>query len=140
MSGLNQGNLMHIRRRKVAFWRLRGLTQREVCAELEKDSENGGLRNPQTGRPFVLSTINADCQFLEAQWHEEMMRELTEHREREVAELREARRAAWQGDDLGEVRLNISLEADLLGTKELPEAGPATIVNVFSGNVGDDDV
>ena len=134
------GSLKHVRRRMVARLRLRGMSQREIQEALSRPQDEGGLRNPRTGRPFSLGTVNADCQAAEAMWRAEMVAELQEHRSREVAELREARRAAWQGDDLGEVRLNISLEADLLGTKELPEAGPATIVNVFSGNVGDDDV
>ena len=139
MPGINQGNLIHVRRRKVAALRLRGMTEREIHAKLSEDPEKDGLRNPQTGNPYSLGTIHNDCVAIQKMWRMEMMAELQEHRSREVAELREARRAAWQGDDLGEVRLNISLEADLLGTKELPQTpASTTIVNVFSGNVGDD--
>jgi hypothetical protein len=140
MSGINQGNLIHVRRHKVAALRLRGMTEREVHAKLSEDPEKDGLRNPQTNNPYSIGTIHNDCVAIQEMWRQEMIADLQIHRAREVAELREARRSAWQADDLGEVRLNISLEADLLGTKELPKAPPSTIVNVFSGNVGDDDV
>lgn len=127
------GYLKHARRRRVAYLRLRGMSQREIQEVLSLPPDQEGLRNPRTGKPFSLGTINGDCQAIEAQWHEEMMRELSAHREREVAELREARRAAWEQKDMGEVRLNISLEADLLGTKDLPTSDTSVIVRIIGG-------
>lgn len=129
------------RRRLVGRLMARGVTnRREIVDALARPVDEGGARNPNTGNPWSLGSIQNDCRIIEEQWHEETMRELTEHRSRQVAELREARRVAWQNSDVGEVRLNISLEADLLGTKELSDQGPTAIAIVFTGNVSDDDV
>jgi len=107
-----------VRRRMVARLWMRGMTRREIQSALSRPIDEGGLRNPKTGNPYSLGTIQGDVVATEQEWQEETNRELTELRAREVAELREARRQAWTDGNLTEIRLNVGLEADLLGTKK----------------------
>jgi len=118
MTARNNPKLFHVRRREVARLRLRGMTQREIHRALAREQDDGGMVNPSTGNPYSLGTINADCQRLDALWKEEASADMAEMVARQLAELREARRVAWNQEDASEVRLNVMAEADLTGTKE----------------------
>lgn len=83
------------RRERVAHWRLRGLTQREIAAALAEELPS--LVNPDTGKPYSLGTINADLKALDAQWKREAKASTDLHRAQMLAELRAVRRAAWEG-------------------------------------------
>ena len=100
------------RRRQVARLDLRGLDLREIGDALEK----GGIINPQTGEPYDLSTISRDLTCLREQWQKEAQADIAEQKGRQLAELREARRRAWQDTDVAEVRHSIETEMKLLGT------------------------
>ena len=118
-SGISTSATMkHARRLLVARLRLRGMTQREIRCDLAREPEDGGLRNPKTGKPYSLGTVNNDCRHLDKRWKEEAAADIALMVARQIAELREARRVAWNQDDVGEVRLNIALESDLTGTRE----------------------
>jgi hypothetical protein len=99
------------RRRLVAAMRLRGADQRAIVGALAK----GGHRNPETGKPWSLGTVNADCQALEAEWRAAALADTTEHQGRVWAELSEVKRAAWQEHDLQAVLRALKQECDLLG-------------------------
>lgn len=100
------------RRRQVAILRLRGLTQREIVATLEKQ----GAINPDTAEPWALGTINSDLKALDNEWREAAAAAIDEHKARQLAELNEVRRAAWGAKDLATVLKVIKQEADIIGT------------------------
>jgi hypothetical protein len=85
---LNNSNRtkIDVRRRRVAEMRLRHLTQREIAEELQK-----------TDTPGSVATVNRDIKHLEQQWKAEAVRDTGILKGNHVAELREARRTAWQG-------------------------------------------
>lgn len=102
------------RRRLVASLRLRQYTQPEIQNALTK-STTPGSRNPKDNQPWSLGTINADCQALERQWQAEALEDTTRLKAKVLAELREARRKAWQDGDLKWVLQSLKQECDLLG-------------------------
>ena len=103
-----------LRRRLVAQLLLRGYTQREIRDALARPVRAGGLRNPQTGKPYSLGTINADVQHLRERWREEAAADIAEHKARHVAELGEVKRTAWKQKDLRTVLKALDQEAKVL--------------------------
>ena len=101
------------RRRKVAALRLEGLTQREIerLLPLGKDP----IKNPRTGEPYDLATVNRDLKHLREEWREEAVGDIASVKGAHLAELREARRAAWEAGDLCAVLRGLGQEAGLLG-------------------------
>jgi hypothetical protein len=84
---------LEYRRERVAQLRLRGLTQRAIVAQLEQE----GLVNPETNEPYSLGIVNLDLQVLARQWRGEARKATARHKSQVLAELREVRRAAWDG-------------------------------------------
>ena len=99
------------RRRLVAGMRLRHLTQREIVAKLEEL----GIRNPDTGEPYSLGTINSDVKALRRQWKEEAARDTGELMADVRAELVEVRQRAWTDGELAIILRSLKQECDLLG-------------------------
>jgi hypothetical protein len=97
-----------IRRLRVAALYLRGLTPLEILAALKQ----GGLG-------VDLETVCADIAFLEAVWATEVHGETEKRQARLLAELREARRAAWAAGKFDLVLKGLAQEAELL------EKGPS---------------
>jgi len=107
------------RRLWVARLYLRGLTLHEIEERLPLPSPHGaGLVNPANGKPYDKSTLSRDLTALRKQWQQMAIDDTNALCGRQVAELREARRAAWGEKDWTEVRLNMALEAKLLGTEK----------------------
>ena len=96
----------------VAALRLRGRTQREIQQALA-----GQMLNPATNEPYSLGTINGDIKRLEKQWRKAAADTIEEHKARQVAEIAEVKRQAWNDKDTGAVLRAIDLEANILGTK-----------------------
>jgi hypothetical protein len=111
------------RRRRVAALRLRGLSQREIQAELAKEGE-GQLINPKTDEPYALMTINRDVLSLEAEWKQDAISDIAQHKGRNLAETREARRVAWAKEKLYYVFRGLEHEANLLGLFENSDSSP----------------
>lgn len=99
------------RRRRVAAFRLRGLTQREIVAALAQT----GYVNPKTDKPYDLTTINRDLQAIREEWHSEAVADIEQHIATMLAEIREVRRRAWAAQDLDTVLKALKQERDLLG-------------------------
>ena len=99
------------RRRLVAGMRLRHLTYREIVAKLDEL----GIRNPDTGEPYCLRTINCDVNALRKQWKEESLQDTNELVADNRAELVEVRRRAWTEGELAIVLRSLKQECDLLG-------------------------
>lgn len=96
----------------VAALRLRGRTQREIQQALA-----GQMLNPATNEPYSLGTINADIKRLEKQWRKAAADTIGEHKARQLAEISEVKRQAWNDKDTGAVLRALDLEANILGTK-----------------------
>lgn len=116
--------IMVARREKVAQLRVKGLTQREITNALTEK----GIVNPRTGEPYTIMCINRDCAALDAEWRERAAADTDTLRGAQLAEIRQARRSAWAGNDLNAVYRGMELEIKLLGTAA-PErseiSGPA---------------
>lgn len=103
------------RRRIVAGLLLRQrLSQRRIQAALAKNPET---RNPETGEPWSVGTINGDIKAIKKQWREEANRDFKEHVANVNAELEELLSKAWQEGD-GNLILNaLRTKIDLFGLK-----------------------
>jgi hypothetical protein len=88
-----QADSIDARREAVARHRLRGLSQREIVAQLAAD----GWTNPETGEPYSLGTVNSDVQALTRQWRGDAAKATATLKGQILAELREVRRAGWAG-------------------------------------------
>jgi hypothetical protein len=103
------------RRRIVSGLYLRQkLTQRRIQEALAKNPET---RNPETGEPWSVGTINSDIKAIKKQWREEASREYSEHVAYVNAEIEELLAKAWQEGD-GNLALNaLRTKIDLFGLK-----------------------
>lgn len=92
---LNKGNadIIEQRRERVAYWRLRGKTQRDIVQLLVQEK----IFNPETQEPFSLGTINEDCKAIRKVWRKEQSEAVTGIKGAILAELRAVRHAAWDG-------------------------------------------
>ena len=104
------GNGDDARRLRVAALHLRGLSPLEIQVALA-----------QGGAAWPLETICGDLAFLEQVWATEVRRG-AQQPARVLAELREARRAAWAAGDLDLVLRALKQEAELLA--ETPQGEP----------------
>ena len=93
------------RREVVARLRLRGASIREIAKHCR-----------QMGLARSLSTIHKDLRAIQEDWRSHARQDIATHKARQLAELNELRRAAWQSKDY---RLALSVlreEIALLGT------------------------
>ena len=108
---MSDADRMADRRRRVAAFTLRGLTQREIVRALE----HAGVINPKTQKPYDLSQVNRDLKAVREEWREERLESVDEHIAVMLAEIREVRRRAWANQDLDTVLKCTKQERDLLG-------------------------
>src|SRR5678815_5397373 len=106
-----QDAIIDDRRRLVASLILRKRTQREIVYALTTQ----GHRNPLTGEPWSLATVNADVQALRRQWRKEARQDTAEHKTRQFAELNEVMKQGWVDNDLNAVLRAMKQQAELLG-------------------------
>ncbi len=92
-----------LRRLRVAALHLRGLTPLEIRAALQ-----------QGNMAADLETVCADIAFLETVWATDVQLTQEKHKARLLAELREARRAAWAAGKFELVLKGLAQEAELL--------------------------
>jgi hypothetical protein len=92
-----------IRRLRIAALHLRGLTPIEIRVALQ-----------QSGIAGDLETVCADIGFLEAVWATEVQVKTEKRKARLLAELREARRAAWAAGKFDLVLKGLAQEVELL--------------------------
>ena len=127
-----------LRQNVVSSAKLRGMTTQEIVDLLTAQE----VVNPRTGKPWAISTINADIKETERTWRDEMFTNISDHRARVLAELRETKKAAWQTGKLSLVLRAIQQEVDLLGLNELERMGvEIALANLFRGfpkEIGDE--
>lgn len=108
--GMNNSHRAEMMRRRenVAQMRLRGLTQREIVALLA-NLPNG---------PIIasLGTVNNDLKAMDAEWRARAAEAIDARKARQLAEIDEAKRKAWAGNDLQALARFIKLESDIFGT------------------------
>lgn len=108
----SQDDIIASRRAAVEQLRLRQLAITEIPAALEKL----GLVNPETKLPWSPATIQKDLVVLRAQWKRSARIDTEEHTARELAEISEVKRLAWQKSKPDSVINALKLEAQILGT------------------------
>lgn len=99
------------RRRLVAERVLRKRTQREIVDDLY----DADLRNPDTGQPYCLATVNRDIAALRKRWKADAAKDMADAVADHLAELVEVRRAAWTDKELTIVLRALSQEAEIRG-------------------------
>lgn len=95
------------RRELVGRLRVRGMTEREIQAQLEVTSEYAGISK---------TTIHNDILAIRSQWRAHAAQDIGDHVARQLAELDEVRRAAWKAGDYDGVRRALETEAKIIGT------------------------
>jgi len=119
-----------LRRKIVSSAKARGMSDADILIMLEEED----ILNPDTGEPYSLQTIASDSRALEEQWQDEMMEDITFHRARVLAELRELKAAAWEANKLSIVSRAIDQEVDLLGLNKLERMSlEIAFANLFKG-------
>jgi len=126
----SEEHLIILRRRAVSQAKVRGMTNAQIVVWLEEE----GLVNPDTLQPYSLQTISSDLRAIEAGWEEDMMRDVTTHRARVLAEFSEVKNAAWKAGKLDTVLRSLDGEIKLLGLNELERMGTEiALANLLKG-------
>lgn len=112
-------HLIILRRRAISEAKLRGMTLNQITIWLEEE----GLVNPVTQRPWSINTISKDLQEIEKEWTDVMLKNITAHRARVLAEFGEVKNAAWKAGKLDTVLKAVNGEIALLGLNELERMG-----------------
>lgn len=99
------------RRARVAELRLRRLTHREIAAKLAAE----GNVNPDTGEAWTHVTIGSDLKALTKAWQADALADTKPLKAELWAEIREARKLAWENGDLMAIGRLLKQEAELLG-------------------------
>ena len=103
------------RRQIVASILLRtpNVTQREIVVKLTEQ----GFVNPNTEKPYSLTIVHKDVNFLQAQWRENAMESINKWKGLQIEQLNEIIRYAWKKKDVKTVLDTIKLQSDIVGTK-----------------------
>lgn len=124
--GLNktESDIRDQRRKLVAEIMVRRprVTQRQIRRTLTER----GHKNPETGKPWSIGTINRDVEAIRERAREKMDRDAREWRARELDMLRQLQADAWEEGDYRTVVSISKRRAKLLGLDE-PEEIEATV-------------
>lgn len=112
---LNNSNKAIIEQRKalVASMRCKGLSQREIVANLTANK----YINEKQKKPWSLGVINSDIKAIEMEWRTACTRDISEHKARQLAEIGEIKKHAWNAKEYAVVLKAIDQESHILGTK-----------------------
>ena len=100
------------RREMVGQLIARRMTRREIVDALAA----AGEKNPLTGAPWELATIQRDAAALERQWKTAAARTTAKWKARQLAEIEEVKREAWARGKLDIVLGAIDREVKITGT------------------------
>ncbi len=112
-------HLIVLRRRAISEAKLHGMTLSQITIWLEEE----GLVNPDTKKPWSITTISNDLREIEKEWTDVMLKDITSHRSRVLAEFGEVKNAAWKAGKLDTVLRAVNGEIALLGLNELDRMG-----------------
>jgi len=140
-----QQTAIDFRRQWVARFLVRGLTQREVQAQIANMTVTGpgGEKvpvcvNPDTGAAWGLTAIHEDVKFLREGWKEAADREVEDRRAELLASVREMRRLAFASNDLKAVATSIKQEREMFGV-DAPKTSVVTLAGLNSTATNEDD-
>lgn len=102
------------RREVVARLRLQGLTEREITEALPEH----GILNPDTDKPYDITTIHRDITALVKQWRDNAAGDISEHRGKLLAELEEVRRQCAASGELKAWISAMNASAKILGVAQ----------------------
>lgn len=123
-------HIILMRQNIVASCRARGMTIAAITSKLA----DKGVLNPRTKAPYASITISKDIKQIEDRWKDNMMMNISDHRSRVLAELREVKSAAWGVGQLSIVLRSIEQEVNLLGLNELERIGvEIALANLLKG-------
>lgn len=111
LSQPNQRRLKEQRIHRVAQLLLRQYEPYEIWEALAKEQ----FKNPETGKPFDITSIYADIRNLEKRWQKESVEAIDKLKARNIQENREARRLDWQRNNTKGVYQGLAQEAKVLG-------------------------
>jgi hypothetical protein len=114
------------RRLRIASLYLRGLSPHEIVLALPKN----GIIDPTTRLPYSLDVVQQDILTLEDQWETEQRVAPKMRRARVLAELHEAKRAAWAKGDLGTVVRCLKQEAELFELDAVPDDDEESLLSL----------
>jgi hypothetical protein len=93
----DKGRVRERRRSLVMQLMVRGVVERrEIQAMLARPVEDGGIRNPNTGEPFSLGTIQSDVAWAREIWKREAEKGALDWLGQELAKLDEVEAQAWR--------------------------------------------
>lgn len=111
-----KADVTQMRRERITALLARGLTQREITMALGKPLSEGGLLNPDTGKPYDLATVNRDIKAIRREWQARTAKSIDKHQARQLMELQELKRFAWANKDADLALRALEKEMRLLGT------------------------
>lgn len=119
-----------IRRQLIASMLVRNprISRRQLQAMLAGPENKGGMRNPRTGKPYGLSTIQKDVDYIRAEWQSLRVQSMDVWVAHELALYEELEMQAWRDNNLSEVRLISAARRKLLGI-DAPERQEITGVD-----------
>jgi membrane peptidoglycan carboxypeptidase len=147
----NTALIMDRRRNLVASLLRRNprITRRQIQAALARPVKDGGIRNPDTGRPYSLGTVQADVEAIKEEWREARVKAASAWIEETLATYEELEIQAWRDGDLTEVRHIQKARRELLGLDKPVKIAPTdpsgeqpyegNVVSVYE-HVPDDEV
>lgn len=113
-----QKHMQAIRRERVAQFKLRGFSIREIVERLSKEE----IIIEETGEKITLTasvkTVHKDIKAMEKIWQENAVKDISIHKANQLAELAQVKHSAWTTAQLKYVIEALKQEAKLLGTEE----------------------
>ncbi len=118
-----QQRAIDVRRQWVARHHLRGLSVRQIHAQLAgmtaTDPQTGlktpVCRNPETGQPWCVATVGLDVQAAREGWKAGVSREVEERKAQVDAHLAEMRRIAYATNDMKALNNALKQEREMFG-------------------------
>lgn len=106
--------IINERRVMVSSLMARGLSQHAIVTALAAQK----VVNPETNKPYDLTTIHRDTKAVKAEWHERATQSVQDWKNEQVAQIQELMRQAYAKNKLEVVRGCIDLLVKLTGTAE----------------------
>lgn len=100
------------------------LSRRQLHAELAKPVDEGGIRNPQTGEPYCLTTVHKDIVALREGWREDAAKATNDWIVETLSDYQELWVRACEASDWAEARRVVEARTKLLGINAPQKVAP----------------
>lgn len=108
-----QDTIIAARRELAAYYRVRGLSLREICEEMARSGRPGGT--DKNGKAWTHPTIMNDLKTMTAEWIGNAKKDVEEHIAMQFERLESVTRSAFESQDLDLVLKSHDRIAKLLG-------------------------